>query len=246
MAKKRSIILIGMLCLIGFKPFSFGAEVVEDLKLPLAYLPSASFEFEPVVEGKEVVHDFVIQNKGQALLQVRNVKTDWGCTAVSYTRQIPPGGEGKITLKINTQNYGGSRVNKGATVYTNDNKNARLRLSISGNVDKFAIIRPRQVRLRGFVGEPIQTKVTIIPEEKYPFKVQKVRARDGRNIRFQLEEENNKEGLRYALIVENQRAQKGRYFDVITLETDSQIRPTLDVRVYGDLMSRPAKENKSQ
>ena len=40
MAKKRSIILIGMLCLIGFKPFSFGAEVVEDLKLPLAYLPS--------------------------------------------------------------------------------------------------------------------------------------------------------------------------------------------------------------
>jgi hypothetical protein len=100
--------------------------------------------------------------------------------------------------------------------------------------------------LRGFVGEPIQTKVTIIPEEKYPFKVQKVRARDGRNIRFQLEEENNKEGLRYALIVENQRAQKGRYFDVITLETDSQIRPTLDVRVYGDLMPRPEKENKSQ
>jgi len=100
--------------------------------------------------------------------------------------------------------------------------------------------------LRGFVGEPIQTKVTIIPEEKYPFKVQKVRARDGRNIRFQLEEENNKEGLRYALIVENQRAQKGHYFDVITLETDSQIRPTLDVRVYGDLMPRPEKENKSQ
>jgi hypothetical protein len=100
--------------------------------------------------------------------------------------------------------------------------------------------------LRGFAGEPIQTKVTIIPQEKYPFKVQKVRARDGRNIRFQLEEENNGEGLRYALIVENQRAQKGRYFDVITLETDSQIRPTLDVRVYGDLRPRSEEKNKSQ
>ena len=76
MAKKRSIILIGMLCLIGFKPFSFGAEVVEDLKLPLAYLPSASFEFEPVVEGKEVVHDFVIQNKGAGDLKIQNVRTD--------------------------------------------------------------------------------------------------------------------------------------------------------------------------
>jgi hypothetical protein len=76
MAKKRSIILIGVLCLIGFRPFSFGAEVGGELKLPLAYLPSANFEFEPVVEGKEVIHDFVIQNKGAALLQVQSVKTD--------------------------------------------------------------------------------------------------------------------------------------------------------------------------
>ncbi len=88
--------------------------------------------------------------------------------------------------------------------------------------------------------------MTIIPEEKYPFKVLKVRARNGRDIRFQLEEENKEEGLRYALIVENQRAQKGRYFDVITLETDSQIRPTLDVRVYGDLMPQPEEKNKNQ
>jgi len=100
--------------------------------------------------------------------------------------------------------------------------------------------------LRGFTGEQIKTKVTIIPEEKYPFKVLKVRARNGRDIRFQLEEENKEEGLQYALIVENQRTQKGRYFDVITLETDSQIRPTLDVRVYGDLMPRPEEKNKSQ
>ncbi len=46
------------------------------LKLPSAYLPSGNFEFEPVVEGKEVIHDFVIQNKGAALLEVQSVKTD--------------------------------------------------------------------------------------------------------------------------------------------------------------------------
>ena len=100
--------------------------------------------------------------------------------------------------------------------------------------------------MRGFTGEQIIKKVTIIPEEKYPFKVLKVRARNGQDIRFQLEEENKDQGLKYALIVENQRAQKGRYFDVITLETDSKIRPTLDVRVYGDLMPRPEEKDKSQ
>jgi hypothetical protein len=46
------------------------------LKLPSAYMPSVNFVFDPVVEGEEVVHDFVIQNKGLALLQVQNVKTD--------------------------------------------------------------------------------------------------------------------------------------------------------------------------
>ena len=52
-------------------------EIVQmKLKLPSAFLPAAKFEFEPVVEGKEVTHEFIIQNKGAAPLQVKNVKTD--------------------------------------------------------------------------------------------------------------------------------------------------------------------------
>ena len=46
------------------------------LKLPLAYLPAARYEFASIVEGQEVSHDFVIQNKGAAPLEVQRVKTD--------------------------------------------------------------------------------------------------------------------------------------------------------------------------
>jgi hypothetical protein len=46
------------------------------LKLPAAYLPTLRYEFAPVLEGQEVRHDFVIQNKGDALLEVQRVKTD--------------------------------------------------------------------------------------------------------------------------------------------------------------------------
>jgi hypothetical protein len=46
------------------------------LKLPLAYLPAARYEFTSIVEGQEVSHDFVIQNKGAAPLEVQRVKTD--------------------------------------------------------------------------------------------------------------------------------------------------------------------------
>jgi len=214
------------------------------LKLPSAYLPAARYEFPAVVEGQQVSHNFVIQNKGAAPLEVQKVKTDWGCTAVSYTRQIPPGGEGQITLKVNTKGYGGRKVSKSATVYTNDKRNSKLKLSIFGNVEKFVRIQPRQIRLRGYTGEPLKRKVTIIPLEKYPFKILKVRAKNGKEIRFQLQEEKSEKGLQYALTIENQRLEKGRYFDIITLETDSKIKPTLSVRVYGDIKSRSEEKKK--
>ena len=102
------------------------------------------------------------------------------------------------------------------------------------------------MRLRGIAGEQLKRKVTIIPVEKYPFKILNVRAQNGKNIRFQLQEEKSQKGPQYVLIVENQRLEKGRYFDNITLETDSQIRPTLKIRVYGDIMPRPEEKKESQ
>ena len=42
---------------------------------PAVLWPETTWEFEPVVEGKKIVHDFVIQNKGAGLLRVESVKT---------------------------------------------------------------------------------------------------------------------------------------------------------------------------
>jgi hypothetical protein len=114
-----------------------------------------------------------------------------------------------------------------------------------GEVERFVTMRPSQVRLHGVAGQEIKSKVTIIPAPKYPFKILKVRARDGKDISYQLSEEKGVNGRQYALTVENKRLQEGRYFDVITLETDSQIRPELQIRVYGELR-QPAEEKKSQ
>ena len=46
------------------------------LKLPAAYLPTVHHEFASVLEGQEVIHHFIIQNKGDAPLKVQKVKTD--------------------------------------------------------------------------------------------------------------------------------------------------------------------------
>jgi hypothetical protein len=42
---------------------------------PSVFFPETHYEFSPVLEGAAVVHDFVIQNKGNAMLNVARVKT---------------------------------------------------------------------------------------------------------------------------------------------------------------------------
>jgi hypothetical protein len=51
-------------------------EIVKvDSEVPAAVLPTHSYQFEPVLDGFEVRHDFVIQNKGSAPLFISRVKT---------------------------------------------------------------------------------------------------------------------------------------------------------------------------
>jgi hypothetical protein len=129
-------------------------------------------------------------------------------------------------------------LKKTAGVYTNDKNRPRMDLVISGQVEKFVTIRPKHVNLRGYSGESIKASVSLIPEKKYPFKIIKASAKDGKNIKFELEEVEQSENGAYELKVENLKADSGRYFDTIILETDSKVRPELSVRVYGNLRPR--------
>jgi hypothetical protein len=129
-------------------------------------------------------------------------------------------------------------MKKTASVYTNDKNRSRIDLAISGQVEKFVTIRPQHVNLRGYAGDSIKAMVTVIPEKKYPFKIIKVSAKDGKNIKFQLDEVESPGNGAYALKVENLKTDIGRYYDTIFLETDSKIQPKISVRVYGNLRPR--------
>jgi hypothetical protein len=42
----------------------------------VAYFPEKNYIFNPVVEGTEIIHDFILQNKGSETLLVQKVTTD--------------------------------------------------------------------------------------------------------------------------------------------------------------------------
>ncbi len=129
-------------------------------------------------------------------------------------------------------------MRKTAGVYTDDKKHPQQDLIISGQVEKFVTIRPQHANMRGTVGDSVKSTVTIIPEKKYPFKILNLRAKDGKYIKYQLEETKESNTFAYKLNIENLKTDAGRYYDSIILETDSKIRPQLSVRVYGYLRPR--------
>lgn len=144
-------------------------------------------------------------------------------------------------MKVNTEGYGGREVAKRATVYTNDPQNGRLVLTIRGEVESFAEIRPPRIVLRGEAGSPVSGTAAIVPLEKYPFSIVDARARTGNHIRFDLSENSDPQTPGYVLSVENTKTEKGRYYDQIILKTDSRIKPEIRVGVSGTILAAPSQ-----
>jgi len=108
-------------------------------------------------------------------------------------------------------------------------------LTILGNVEKYATITPKVVKLYGPIGKQIKRSATITPEEKYPFKIVNVRAKSGKNINYKLEEIKGSKVVKYILTIENIKKEKGKYHDVIHLKTNNKIHPEIKIRVYGNI-----------
>jgi hypothetical protein len=136
-------------------------------------------------------------------------------------------------------------MDKSAEVLTNDPKEPVVQLMVKGPVDRFATINPRMLNLRGNAGEALEGTVIIVPDEKYPFKVVSVAAKEGKNIRVALNETNAGGKAAYALVVKNLKADAGSYSDTVVLKTDSKLQPELDVRVYTTLRPQPPAEKKA-
>ncbi len=148
------------------------------------------------------------------------------------TRQIPPGKEGNITIDVSTAGYGGRKLRQRVRVMTNDPVRPWQELVVTGQVEKFAEIRPERVSLSGPSGRPLSSEVEIIPRKDHPFSILKVKARSGEFIKYETNEKTVDGQNRYVIRVENKRQEAGRYVDTLLLQTDSTVRPTIPIHVF--------------
>jgi len=72
MKQRLKIICLSFILLAGMSFVSYGGAEQDQAK---AVIGNSLFEFKPVLEGSEVVHDFIIQNAGKATLEIEKVET---------------------------------------------------------------------------------------------------------------------------------------------------------------------------
>ncbi len=124
-------------------------------------------------------------------------------------------------------------------MYLNDPGKRRVSLKIRGKVENFANFTSRSIVLRGKAGDKIVSELVINQRLEYQFKILNVSARNGRDIKYQVEQMVGTKPAVYTLTVENKKSTPGRYFDTIYLQTDNSLHPKIGINVTGIILASP-------
>ena len=206
---------------------------------PGALVFESEYTFGTVPDGTIVLHDFIIKNNKDVIVKINNVKPGWGCTAVSFDREIQPGGQGIIKIKVKTDGYGGRTLKKKIKVLTDDLAMPTLYLTIQGAVEKVVDITPKSLVFQGDCGTVMEKTITIIPIPKYPLNVLSLKFKTGKYMTGTLEKTQINGKQAYKVIVKTKKEAAGNFYDKVTLKTDSRVKPIINVWVKVRLKDNP-------
>lgn len=148
---------------------------------PVIACDQPTWEFGAVAEGEVVRHTFAIRNTGGAPLKIESARGSCGCTAtVVSSNEVPPGGEARIDVAVNTQGRRGA-LDKTVVVASNDPKTPRLTLKVAGQVEVIAGFSPHYLNLgRMLKGSKRTEVVPIVAKEPGKVRIGEVTANDPR------------------------------------------------------------------
>ena len=104
-------------------------------KGPKIVFKTDKWDFGKIKQGKEATYEFAFKNEGDEVLQIGNVESSCGCTAILVSnKKVAPGESGVIKVTFNSTGYAGEVV-KYIYVESNDAANRRSQLKIEAAID---------------------------------------------------------------------------------------------------------------
>jgi hypothetical protein len=147
-----------------------------------------------------------------------------------FDRIILPGGEGKITLKLNTSGYEGL-LRKTATVYTNDPAKQVEIVSFSGHVKVPIHVSSRLVYLQGKTAQIVSKTINISGELDKPLKIQPVEFNLNNKLTYRIDE--LKAGKLFEVRFTSLPNRGNFYQGILRLRTNYPEKPEIDIWIRG-------------
>ena len=145
-----------------------------------------------------------------------------------FDRTIPPGGEGKITLRVDTTGYQGA-IRKSAKVYTNDPSKVVEVLRIKAFVKALIHLSPKYVYLKGMAGRKITKTVIVKAQEDRPLKLEPSHFNLGKRVTYRIEEV--EAGREFRIHFTSLPGPAGIYRGFLKLKTNYPERPEIIIRI---------------
>ncbi len=200
---------------------------------PKVVVLETTHDFGEALQDKEFSYTFTIKNTGKAPLKILEVDPDCACTVPSYDREIAPGKEGKITLKLKPYSVV-KKFHKKTKVRLNDPDTPQIVLVLTGYARPIIEILPSHiVRFKGGLNEEHKAEVRFISHLSEPWEITEYNTNIPDKIEVGIKAE--QAGKVYVLTVKNKQQGPGHYAGKIYLSTTAKKRPRLLVRVFADL-----------
>jgi hypothetical protein len=160
-----------------------------------------------------------------------------------FTRAIPPGGKGKITLRVNTRGYRGE-IRKRARVYTNDPRKSIEVLNIRAFVKVPIYISSRYVYISGLAGQKITRTVSVRAEENKPLKLEPSYFDLGKRLTYRIEEV--KLGRIFKIHFTSIPGPVGTFRGILKLKTNYPEKPQIAIRVRAQFKKGARTKNRGK
>ncbi|MEA1935372.1 MAG: hypothetical protein U9M96_00945 [Thermodesulfobacteriota bacterium] len=152
-----------------------------------------------------------------------------------YDRVIPPGGEGKIILKVSTKGFAGN-LSKAARVYTNDLRNRIVWIGVKAFVKVPISVSPGLVYFSGFADDIVEKVVTIRAQNRMPLSLKPISFSISDKVEYRIE--TVEEGRCFRVVFKNKSATRGWYNGLLKLQTNYPDKPVITIRIMGKIRIR--------
>ena len=156
----------------------------------------------------------------------------------SFDHTIPPGGEGKITLKVHTKGYEGS-IHKSARVNTNDRMLNVVNLGIKAFVKVPIYLSTRYVSLHGRAGQGITRIVEINAGLDKPLTLAPEEFNLDGKLTYRIEEV--EKGQEFKIHFTSIPDPPQTYYGFLNLKTNYPEKPIISIKIRGRFLKDKKK-----